>query len=513
MTNKDICAYFYENLGQGRYRCKQCGSERKQIANTGYSNLIGHLANKHDDFKDLYAATLSSKDSTLRNFGFVSEETSHRFHWMRWVVERNMPLSEVDKELTRSMSKWRSVSSRVLLTSMHDAAKKIGKSLEEALGSYFALMFDGWSHSSMHYVAVYAVFEADGAVKLQLLALSPLQDGSKDDDLHIELLDGVLDVYDKRLAMVACVVGDNCSTNQTIATEIGVPLVGCASHRFNLAVNRYITENEPVPTQVKTLMSKLILVNNFAELAKTTDLHPIKRNITRWSSSFEMLERYVRIRPQIRTVEAVEELVPTGAAHRKLLELLEHMKKFQSITKKLQCDGIDLADVHLRFDSVITEYPTMRGQLNANASIVHSPVFEAATVKVINGGTLSKAEAAAVKPFEVAKCGEKRKTRQNDYATQILVAGPNKHPGRANYSLLLKELPPTSNECERFFSQCKLVLTPPQRTCMLPANFELVMFLRANRNMWDVKTLASQLRPIPYNTELEKACPCTPKQK
>ncbi|OWZ16969.1 hypothetical protein PHMEG_0009157 [Phytophthora megakarya] len=69
-----------------------------------------------------------------------------------------MPLSEVDNELTRSMSRWRSVSARVLLNSMHDVAKRVGKSLEEALGSCFALMFDGWSHGSMYYVAVYAVF-------------------------------------------------------------------------------------------------------------------------------------------------------------------------------------------------------------------------------------------------------------------------------------------------------------------------------------------------------------------
>ncbi|KAK1947457.1 hypothetical protein P3T76_001467 [Phytophthora citrophthora] len=144
MTNKDICAYFYENLGHGRYPCKHCGFERKQIANAGYSNLIGHLANKHDGFKDLYAAMLSSKDSTLRDFRFVSEETSHRFQWMRWVVERNMLLSEVDNELTRSLSRWRSVSSCVLLDSMHDVAKKVGKLLEEALGSCFAHKALGW---------------------------------------------------------------------------------------------------------------------------------------------------------------------------------------------------------------------------------------------------------------------------------------------------------------------------------------------------------------------------------
>ncbi|OWZ16447.1 hypothetical protein PHMEG_0009757 [Phytophthora megakarya] len=429
MTNKDICAYFYENLGQGRYRCKQCDSERKCIVNTAYSNMIGHLANKHDGFKYLYATTLSSQDSTLRGFGFMSEEieTPHRSQWMRWVVERNMPLSEGDNKLTRSMSRWRSVSSRVLLNYIYDVVKKVGKSLEDVLTSCFTLMFDGWSHGSMHYVAVYAVFETDGAIKLQLLAVSPHQNGSQDADSHIKLWDGVLDVYDKALP------GSH------------------ASHRFNLAVNQYITEYEPLLAQVNTLMSELTLVNNFAELAKITDMHPIKRNITRCSSSFEMLERYVRIRPQIWTDEAVEELVPTGSAHRKLLKLLEHMKKFQSIIKKLQCDGIDLAVVRLLFDSVISEYPMIRAQLNANVSIVHSPVFEAAVVKVINGGTLSKPEAGAVKRFEVAKCADK-----DDFATQILLAGPNKRPGRANYRLLLKERSPTSGACERFFHSASL---------------------------------------------------------
>ncbi|OWZ17026.1 hypothetical protein PHMEG_0009094 [Phytophthora megakarya] len=116
MTNKDICAYIYENVGQGRYR---------------------------------------------------------------------------------------SVSSRVLLNSMHDVAKKVGKSLEEALDSCFCAHF---------------------------FAVSPLQDGSQDADSHIKLLDGVLDEYDKTLAMVACVVGGNCLTNQSITIKIGVPLVGCASH-------------------------------------------------------------------------------------------------------------------------------------------------------------------------------------------------------------------------------------------------------------------------------------------
>ncbi|RAW28934.1 hypothetical protein PC110_g14699 [Phytophthora cactorum] len=184
-----------------------------------------------------------------------------------------------------------------------------------------------------------------------------------------------------------------------------------------------------------------------------------------------MLQRYHRISPQIKTVEAVEELEPTGPSHRKFLVLLEPMKKFQSVSKKLQCDTIDLADVRLLFDSVEEEYPCMRGQLKPNAKIVHSLVFEAAVVKGIDGGVMSNAEAAAVKRFEVPRCGSKRTAREEDYATQILLAGPSKRAknGRSvddiSYSSLLKKLPPTSNVCERIFFAV---------------------------NMWDVTTLASE---------------------
>ncbi|KAG3002119.1 hypothetical protein PC121_g18495 [Phytophthora cactorum] len=123
-----------------------------------------------------------------------------------------------------------------------------------------------------------------------------------------------------------------------------------------------------------------------------------------------MLQRYHRISPQIKTVEAVEELEPTGPSHRKFLVLLEHMKKFQSVSKKLQCDTIDLADVRLLFDSVVEGYPCMRDQLKPNAKIVHFLVLEA----------------AAVKRFEVPRCESKRKAREKDYATQILLAGTSK---------------------------------------------------------------------------------------
>ncbi|KAG2770394.1 hypothetical protein PC116_g14954 [Phytophthora cactorum] len=56
------------------------------------------------------------------------------------------------------------------------------------------------------------------------------------------------------------------------------------------------------------------------------------------------------------------------------------------------------------------------------------------------------------------------------------------------YEPIVAAIPPTSNLCERLSSQCKLVMTP-HRASLLPMNFEMIVFLRANRKFWDANTL------------------------
>ncbi|KAG2773129.1 hypothetical protein PC129_g24574 [Phytophthora cactorum] len=57
--------------------------------------------------------------------------------------------------------------------------------------------------------------------------------------------------------MIMFIVADNCATNQAIATRLGAPLIGCASHRFNLAVCRYLEDYKPLIDQVQTLCIQL----------------------------------------------------------------------------------------------------------------------------------------------------------------------------------------------------------------------------------------------------------------
>ncbi|KAG6952875.1 hypothetical protein JG687_00012734 [Phytophthora cactorum] len=131
---------------------------------------------------------------------------------------------------------------------MEDIAIKVGHELEKELGTLFGLMFDGWTHCEDTQTA----------------------------DAHVQLFENTLDVYNKTKAMVEFLVGDNSSINQSIVTKMGVRLLLSA---------------------VNDLMVDLRHKNNIAELKKRTDQHPIQRNVTRWSSTFEILERYIRMHP------------------------------------------------------------------------------------------------------------------------------------------------------------------------------------------------------------------------
>lgn len=490
-STRELCSFFFSPVETGLFKCNICGNQRKQAAGTGYSNLLSHLAGKHPRHADDYAEFQRRAIPRMEVFGFVDPDTSNMYDWMRYVVERNLPLAEVDNKLTRQLVKMRPTCAETLKKKMRHVAKRVGEKIAGEMGQVFGLMFDGWSAGPLHFVALIAVYEQGGERQQRLLALSNLEDGQTA-DAHIEYVVSVLAIYGKDLANVKFLIGDNCSTNQSMATKLGVPLVGCASHRFNLAVIRFISEPDDIVSRVQVLMTQLRQPNNAAVLSHHTAYRVVRANATRWSSVFEMLDRYLVIREAIQKVPAVEELMPRGAMQRRIVALHTKLVELDSVCKKLQAEKRTLADVRLLFDACLEKYPSMEGHLKASANIVHSPVFEAAVVKATNEVPLSSAEAKSLEPFvQPVEASAASEQEESDFATRILRLA--KKPRRseraaAHYMPLVAMIPPTSNRCERLFSQCNFVLTP-HRSALLPANFEMIMFLKANREMWNASTL------------------------
>ncbi|POM62219.1 hypothetical protein PHPALM_28651 [Phytophthora palmivora] len=146
--------------------------------------------------------------------------------------------------------------------------------------------------------------------------------------------------------MVLSIGADNCATNRAIVTRLGVPPIGMS----------FLSEYRSIIDQVQTLSTQLRYSNNAAELERHTRLKLLKANVTRWSSIFKMLQRYVKVRDAIKIVSVVKVLLPRPSTHRKIVPFVETLKDLDSVCINLQADDRTLADVRLLFDAVASKY-------------------------------------------------------------------------------------------------------------------------------------------------------------
>ncbi|KUF85263.1 hypothetical protein AM587_10005540 [Phytophthora nicotianae] len=185
-------------------------------------------------------------------------------------------------------------------------------------------------------------------------------------------------------------VGDNCSVNQYIGRKEGaIPFIGCASHRFNLAVKDFLKTEDELITKVQALMAKLRTIKGRALLRRVSHLSPLMRNDTRWSSTYEMVERYLKLQPLIvqlghnLLVEyEIQPLLLRRAEHERVKSLARDLEKFEGVTKELQKATLTLSAVRRLFDQVVKEFPALETRLAATAPIVSNPNLEQGLVKI-----------------------------------------------------------------------------------------------------------------------------------
>ncbi|RLN49244.1 hypothetical protein BBJ28_00015265 [Nothophytophthora sp. Chile5] len=271
---------------------------------------------------------------------------------MDWTIQRDLPINEVPNKSMRAVVTMKPTTVGLLKQYMSHVTGKVGRAIAAEMGSSFSLMFDGWMRHSNQCLGLYAVYMVNGERRQLLLALSPM-DAGQIADAHLDHIESVLDLYGKELAMVCFLVDSNCSTDQSVATKLRVPLIGCASHLFDLAVYQVLEDSQTQIDLIHSLMIQLRQVKNATTLSKATRLKPIKTNATRWSATFLMLQRYVKIRDTILTVNTVEEYVPRGNAHHRIVALIDKLEELDSVCVKLQAEQRTLAEVCLLFNACV----------------------------------------------------------------------------------------------------------------------------------------------------------------
>ena len=154
-----------------------------------------------------------------------------------------------------------------------------------------------------------------------------------------------------------------------------------------------------------------------------------------------------------------------------------------------QNDKLSLFEIRTLFDAVIEKFPQTASHLNANASIVVFANFESAIVKLFEGNAksnLTDAEKTAIGDLG-GMAVIKLDSSEMSFAVQIW-DNTRRKVAESDF----KWVPGTSNKAERLFRAAKLILGDLRRRTS-PLLFEMLLFLKANREFWGVKEVEKLL--------------------
>ena len=110
-----ISFFFHDTTEDGLppiWKCKKCLQYKKKSG--GWTNLLNHLkACVGPKYQEEYVQVV--KDNVFAAFKpTVSKREADMFGWIEWVVMRNMPLAEVDDEITRTGMRNGPITSKLL---------------------------------------------------------------------------------------------------------------------------------------------------------------------------------------------------------------------------------------------------------------------------------------------------------------------------------------------------------------------------------------------------------------
>lgn len=247
-------------------------------------------------------------------------------------------------------------------------------------------------------------------------------------------------------------------------------------------------------------MKKAATLKVSARLRQLTKLAVVRENATRWSSTYEMINRYFKIQTQLSALVELLELLPTPIEVDTLSRGFRCLQNFQAITIMLQRDGIPFTEVRGIFNLLCVDFPEMSHHLGATSHLVVDPDFEAGIMRIGKGTPLTATQQQAVtnlvKLDQPVSISEEADSDDEDVSYAVRVAKRLKREEFATVKrdqfVNLDVIPGTSVNCERLFSLAKNILTDT-RKCTSPVLFEALLFLKVNSKLWDAYSVGKAM--------------------
>ncbi|KAI2506038.1 hypothetical protein MHU86_8359 [Fragilaria crotonensis] len=501
-NSKAVCQYYYSTSDDGTtWHCRKCSQPKSK--NGGWTNLLSHLKScVGKDYMDQYMShaarsqarlDTSSGDPTISGGSFLldsfvlrlSDAEKEMAEWINFVVVKSMPISIVECPHLRRLAKLKPVSIKSVRKHILSLKAIVQEEIKVRLPSKFAIIFDGWTEGTDHYIGIWASYNSvdnknDGKeVPVQtLLSIRPL------------LADGI--------------------EGMTAADHLlHISRVLChLCHKLNLAVKRWIKEQPQLTDiieKVAAVMKKASTLKVAAKLKQSTKYATVRENDTRWSSTYNMVRRYFQIQPQLNALVELLQLLPTPVEVDALSRGFKSLKNFDAITVLLQRDGIPFVEVRNIFKVLIEDFPEMEHHLGERSSLVVDPDFELGIMRISRGMPLTREQQNAVrnlvKPdipdvvdIDSDDINDAEEDVDESYASQVvkrLKLQMRETVQREQYCNL-DVIPATSVNCERLFSLAKHILTDTRKNTS-PLLFEALLFLKVNRKLWDAYSVGKAM--------------------
>lgn len=495
LPTKDVVAkYFTQKTDGVTWKCK-CGKERKK--GRGWSNLMDHISRQHHDTLE------EAKKKSGQISHFFTKKDSNLFGWVDWIVSDLLPFSFCERPAARKYTRLSPIAVETLMSAINLLTVKVEEKIKKLLPDVFAVIFDGWSSGGSHYLSVFATWpdsNLSSGYSRALLAFTNLEDEENlGASSHKTTILEILRFYNKNYSNVACLIGDNCSTNRSIARIAKCFFVGCASHRLNLGVKLLLQSYSDLVTAIHKIMVHLRTIKGRAALRKLSPLAPIVSNVTRWSSVKDMVARYTKLLDVIGGIVPLE-LQLSPAQNRSVTQMLTTIEDLDVLTKLFQDPSLQLCTVREYLDAAIERFPELEQHCSPSSQIVEDTMFESAVVKIqhaqINGDPISLTNSEKrdvkhlLKPDDLVILEETSSDLVEEESTLSAVFRrikkrkvSRKHTDAEKY-LDLRFIRPTSNICERLFSVAGFTFAK-NRQRLLPVNLESQLFLKANDHLWD----------------------------
>ena len=421
-SGKDFYSCFWIPIEDDpmRHRCSYsgCGMIRAQDMKRGYKNLKDHTLKEHDDYMEVIRRYKNQGpvNGPMNKYIQSTGPKARNIHgWISWIIDQNLPFTFCESKLTRKYTSLKEICVKTLKKYMKLLQIKMRKAIEKQLPSSFGLIFDGWTIGSEHYSAIFAIWYNEKTEKVVevLLSCHVAEDVDQNTEFVADIIDDekkfgfsaadwfdiildVLHVYgldnidiNNITKKIDFFIADNCNTNRKLSKRTGIPMIGCASHRLNLAVKEIISsndENASIVRQIDLLMGELKTLKNSSILRTLTALNPERKNVTRWYSTFMMLLKWSRLREHILPScsmfpKEVVDLIPTPAQDSAITDLLDVLKKFESVSKMLQMGGqgqLNLFKCRALFDKLYDDFASLYTitYITPTSKIVNNPDFE-----------------------------------------------------------------------------------------------------------------------------------------